>query len=218
LLLEDGGCLPPPPVLTHLVDKEYKIYEREINNAEGEAHAGSCMLSGADQQHTSLECLFVQCVLIAEIPEAELRSAVCAGVLEQLTVVLAALLNLSMLRSNQPKMARRGLQVLLKSNTSLYQIIGSRVSDLCEYAVAAAALLCWCTGIAALLSCHFLPVPPFLAAAHRLCLRTGHVLLQDAPTEAEMKLLDMLAAIIQNMVRGRQLSSTRLQDGSSDLL
>jgi hypothetical protein len=26
------------------------------------------------------------------------------------------------------------------------------------------------------------------------------VLLQDAPTEAEMKLLDMLAAIIQNMV------------------
>ncbi|WIA12059.1 hypothetical protein OEZ85_012136 [Tetradesmus obliquus] len=103
LLLEDGGCLPPLPVLTHLVDKEYKIYEREINNAE--------------------------------------------GVLEQLTVVLAALLNLSTLRSNQPKIARRGLQVLLKSNTSLYQIIGSR----------------------------------------------------DAPTEAEMKLLDMLAAIIQNM-------------------
>jgi hypothetical protein len=54
----------------------------------------------------------------------------CAGVLEQLTVVLAALLNLSTLRSNQPKMARRGLQVLLKSNTSLYQVIGSRVSCL----------------------------------------------------------------------------------------
>lgn len=30
------------------------------------------------------------------------------------------------------------------------------------------------------------------------------MLLQDAPTEAEMKLLDMLAAIIQNMVRMRQ--------------
>jgi hypothetical protein len=56
------------------------------------------------------------------------RVAVAAGVLEQLTVVLAALLNLSTLRSNQPKLARRGLQVLLKSNTSLYQIIGSRVS------------------------------------------------------------------------------------------
>jgi hypothetical protein len=30
------------------------------------------------------------------------------------------------------------------------------------------------------------------------------VLLQDAPTEAEMKLLDMLAAIIQNMVSKQQ--------------
>jgi hypothetical protein len=58
----------------------------------------------------------------------DMRVAVAAGVLEQLTVVLAALLNLSTLRANQPKMARRGLQVLLKSNTSLYQIIGSRVS------------------------------------------------------------------------------------------
>lgn len=47
-------------------------------------------------------------------------------------MVLAALLNLSTLRSNQPKMARRGLQVLLKSNTSLYQIIGSRVSCLLQ--------------------------------------------------------------------------------------
>jgi hypothetical protein len=35
LLIEDGGCLPPPPVLTHLVDKDYTIYEREINNIEG---------------------------------------------------------------------------------------------------------------------------------------------------------------------------------------
>lgn len=37
-----------------------------------------------------------------------------------------------------------------------------------------------------------------------LCSKRVPMLLQDAPTEAEMKLLDMLAAIIQNMVRMRQ--------------
>lgn len=35
MVLSDGGVLPPLPVLTHLMDNEYKIYEREVNNAEG---------------------------------------------------------------------------------------------------------------------------------------------------------------------------------------
>lgn len=38
MVLEDGGQLPPLPLLTHLVDKEYGIYEREVNNWEGTQH------------------------------------------------------------------------------------------------------------------------------------------------------------------------------------
>lgn len=47
-------------------------------------------------------------------------------------MLLAALLNLSTLRANQPRMSRRGLLVLLKANTSLYQIIGCRVRSGCR--------------------------------------------------------------------------------------
>lgn len=36
IVLEDGGMLPPPPNLSQLVDKEYNVYERDINNKEGE--------------------------------------------------------------------------------------------------------------------------------------------------------------------------------------
>jgi hypothetical protein len=50
-----------------------------------------------------------------------------AGVLEVLTAVLAALLNMSTLVGNQPKIARRGLTVLLKANSSLFQVVSSRV-------------------------------------------------------------------------------------------
>jgi hypothetical protein len=42
--------------------------------------------------------------------------------------VLAALLNLSTLVANQPKIARRGLTVLLKANSSMFQVVSSRVS------------------------------------------------------------------------------------------
>lgn len=35
-MLEDGGQLPATPMLTHLVDKEYGIYEKDVNNYEGE--------------------------------------------------------------------------------------------------------------------------------------------------------------------------------------
>lgn len=51
----------------------------------------------------------------------------CTGVLEVLTAVLAALLNLSTLVANQPKLAKRGLLVLLKTNSSLFQVISCRV-------------------------------------------------------------------------------------------
>lgn len=61
-----------------------------------------------------------------------------AGVLELLLVLLAAMLNLSTLRSNQPKLAKKGLMVLLKANTSLYQVISCRVSMLLGYKLAAA--------------------------------------------------------------------------------
>jgi hypothetical protein len=44
-----------------------------------------------------------------------------------LTAVLAALLNMSTLLGNQPKIARRGLTVLLKANSSLFQVVSSRV-------------------------------------------------------------------------------------------
>jgi hypothetical protein len=36
IVLEDGGVLPPPPNLSQLVDKEYNVYERDINNKDGE--------------------------------------------------------------------------------------------------------------------------------------------------------------------------------------
>jgi hypothetical protein len=138
---------------------------------------------------------------------------VYAGVLEQLTVVLAALLNLSTLRSNQPKMARRGLQVLLKSNTSLYQIIGSRVRCVHRYSSCGSF-----NNVSSLLP-RVVHHQRFRArtAFHVISIETSAwcrnqriacalllVLLQDAPTEAEMKLLDMLAAIIQNMVSEQQ--------------
>lgn len=48
-----------------------------------------------------------------------------------LTAVLAALLNLSTLVANQPKIARRGLTVLLKTNSSMFQVVSSRVSHVC---------------------------------------------------------------------------------------
>lgn len=41
--------------------------------------------------------------------------------------MLAALLNMSTLVGNQPKIARRGLTVLLKANSSLFQVVSSRV-------------------------------------------------------------------------------------------
>lgn len=51
-----------------------------------------------------------------------------AGLLELLTAVLAAVLNLSTLVANQPKIARRGLLVLLKTNSSLFEVVSTRVS------------------------------------------------------------------------------------------
>jgi hypothetical protein len=48
-------------------------------------------------------------------------------VLELMTAVLTALLNLSTLLSNQPKLAKRGLMVLLKTNASLFEVISCRV-------------------------------------------------------------------------------------------
>lgn len=35
MVLEDGGHLPPQPVLSQLVDKEYNVYQRDINNKSG---------------------------------------------------------------------------------------------------------------------------------------------------------------------------------------
>jgi hypothetical protein len=53
-----------------------------------------------------------------------------AGVLELLTAQLAALMNLSTLRANQPKIVKCGLPAVLKANTSLYQVISCRVRDM----------------------------------------------------------------------------------------
>lgn len=53
--------------------------------------------------------------------------------------MLAALLNLSTLVANQPKLARRGLMVLLKTNSSLFQIISNRVR--CQVCLAGLLLL-----------------------------------------------------------------------------
>jgi hypothetical protein len=50
-----------------------------------------------------------------------------AGLLELLTAILAAVLNLSTLVANQPKIARRGLLVLLKTNSSLFEVVSTRV-------------------------------------------------------------------------------------------
>lgn len=57
---------------------------------------------------------------------AVLSPLLCAGVQELLTVVLAALLNLSTLRANQPRIARQGLRVLLSANASLYEVVCAR--------------------------------------------------------------------------------------------
>ena len=43
------------------------------------------------------------------------------GVFEMYTYCLSALLNISVLRCNQPKLARRGLRTLLRTNTLLYK-------------------------------------------------------------------------------------------------
>jgi hypothetical protein len=48
-------------------------------------------------------------------------------VLEVLTAILAALLNLSTLVANQPKIAKRGIMVLLKTNSSLFQLVSNKV-------------------------------------------------------------------------------------------
>ena len=48
MVLEDGGQLPAVPFLTHLVDnthlvdKDYGVYERDVNNWEGESAAAAC--------------------------------------------------------------------------------------------------------------------------------------------------------------------------------
>lgn len=42
--------------------------------------------------------------------------------------MLAALLNLSTLATNQTKLARRGLLVLLKVNSTLFELVSARVS------------------------------------------------------------------------------------------
>lgn len=44
-----------------------------------------------------------------------------------LTAILAALLNLSTLVANQPKIAKRGIMVLLKTNSSLFQLVSNKV-------------------------------------------------------------------------------------------
>lgn len=44
-----------------------------------------------------------------------------------LTAILAALLNLSTLVANQPKIAKRGIMVLLKTNSSLFQVVSNKV-------------------------------------------------------------------------------------------
>lgn len=48
--------------------------------------------------------------------------------LELLLANLGALLNLTTLQANQPKVARRGLTTLLSANTSLYTAIMDLVS------------------------------------------------------------------------------------------
>lgn len=71
-----------------------------------------------------------------------------AGLLELLTAILAAVLNLSTLVANQPKIARRGLLVLLKTNSSLFEVVSTRVSVLdsvCrDEGTAAGAGTRWC--------------------------------------------------------------------------
>lgn len=40
MVLEDGGSLPPPPELTHLVDADYHVYERDLGNTDGAMSGG----------------------------------------------------------------------------------------------------------------------------------------------------------------------------------
>ncbi|KAF8071180.1 hypothetical protein HT031_001262 [Scenedesmus sp. PABB004] len=109
MVLEDGGALPPPPVLTHLVDRDCRIYERDVNDREGAQHSTHSMRGRPRGGR-------------AESGEG------ARSVLELLTAALAALLNLSTWRANQPLLARRGLTVLLRANTSLYQAITARAA------------------------------------------------------------------------------------------
>lgn len=59
------------------------------------------------------------------------RLACLQGALDVLGATLAALLNLSVLKANQPKIARRGLMVLLSANSTLNQLISSLVRLAC---------------------------------------------------------------------------------------
>lgn len=105
------------------------MYEWDISNKEGEpafvelhAAAVACAF-----------CWLAPCNSMSEKQTVQADPLVVpsAGVLEVLTAVLAALLNLSTLVANQPKIARRGLTVLLKTNSSVFQVVSSRVSHAC---------------------------------------------------------------------------------------
>lgn len=84
--------------------------------------------------------------------------------------------------------------VLLKANSSLYQVISCRVSLWAQRAAGRLSTVLCSTNLCNSTSSHHMCKISCNRASILNCLQP-----QDAPTETEMKLLDLLAAIIQNL-------------------